>query len=180
MPFLVYRLDRKLGETTRVRLKQQVSLGGGNGPLAALVHERSRGEGVFPWQMVEAELLKRLQQAPADEHALLVDLKPSVKDNISLYRVRRLWGYSYPAWTPLAVQIEALYVDKTHPDPDKFKRDCPLPSAPGQLVHEFLYLLGGTEEGRWAWGRVGSVNGCLLWPDAFNHFVECIRPYTET
>jgi hypothetical protein len=45
--------------------------------------------------------------------------------------------------------------------------------------NKLLYLQGGIKEGSWVWGRIGSVNGCLLWPDAFNFFVKKILPFTK-
>jgi hypothetical protein len=95
---------------------------------------------------------------------------------VSLYRVRRAWGYSYPWWTPFAVQLETLYVDAKVAEPEAFKQTF-ITSVPGDLVHEFLYLQGGTTGGSWTWGRVGSVNAPLLWPDALRYFVKCIAPH---
>jgi hypothetical protein len=40
-------------------------------------------------------------------------------------------------------------------------------SAERDVVGEFLYVQGGTTGGTWNWGPVGSVNGALVWPDAF-------------
>lgn len=177
MPFLAYRLKKMPDLSTRMQLKQDVSLAGKSGPFAACVRQAGEREEALTWELGEDQLLEALGHTPAEEHALVVDLKPNVENNISLYRLRRVWGYSYPSWTALALQLETLFVDEEAPNPEAFKREFKVPDKPGDLVHEFLYLQAGTDGGRWAWGQVGSVNGCLLWPDAFSHFVRCIQPY---
>ena len=79
----------------------------------------------------------------------------------------------------MAVQLLPLFVDRSEEDPKQFKAIFIWTKEKGEFVHEFLYLQGGTQEGTWAWGRVGSVNGALLWPPIFNHFAREIFKYTE-
>ena len=94
-------------------------------------------------------------------------LKPYQTANVSLYRVMNVWGHSYEAWTPVAVHLEALFVDREHLAPAEFKKRFRDRDADRDQIGEFLYLQGGVREGTWNWGMVGRVNGALLWPDAF-------------
>lgn len=179
MSWLLYESDPGKGLLTRVRKLDKEALAG-RGPLQAAMERNrtSRGQRVVTWELSAAELLRGLGYQ--DERAwFVVDMKPNAQRNVSLYRLTHIWGHSYDTWTPVAVQLRTIFVDLTHDDPEGFKRQFKIPQK-SEIVHEFLYLQGGTERDHWAWGRVGSVNGALLWPDAFTHFVRCISPYTTS
>ena len=124
------------------------------------------------WEVDEAEILEQLGYDSRD-HLFIIDMKPSVPGNVSLYRLRRIWGFSNPDWTPLALRLDALFVDEKQAHPEKFKSEFLLPSRP-DAVHEFLYVRGGTRGGTWNWGRIGSVNGVLLWPRELKHFLTVL------
>jgi len=176
MPFFAYRVSSLNSGDTRATDPVGVELAGNSGPLR--LHAVSQFHGSVPecWQANETDLLNLLGFAPS-EHALIVDLKPSVAKEVSLYRILRVWGRSEADWTPLALQLQALYVDHPVTNVFTFKANFQLPSTTALLIHEFLYLRGGTETGDWVWGRNGSVNATLLWPEAFAWFADQIRPY---
>jgi hypothetical protein len=90
-------------------------------------------------------------------------------ENVSLFRLLDVWGYSCPLWTPLALRLQGLFVDVEHDDPAGFKQFFSWNANKDDLVGEFLYVQGGTRGGTWNWGQVGSVNGALLWRDAFDY-----------
>lgn len=178
MPFIVY--ERKNGYLERVK---KVSLAG-YGPIHSLAESRflnasvkNNNEGIG-WEIAEEDLIEELG-FDAEKFRLVIDLKPNVKQNVSLYYLRRILGYSYDTWTPVALQLETIFVDKEVENPAEFKQKFREPSEDGDIVHEFLYLQGGREEGNWVWGRVGNVNGCLLWPSALRFFVDKIAPYIK-
>jgi len=176
MPFIVYRKDGNW-----LIREKEVSLAGKRGALYCLFKAKSKGlnlneNGAIEWEASEEEILNVLGFSE-EEYRLIIDLKPNVENNVSLYYLRRVFCYSEAGWTPIALQLETIFVDEEVRDKDKFKKKFQLPSQEGDKVHEFLYLQGGWKEGRWVWGREGSVNGCLLWPDAFKFFVRKIQPY---
>jgi hypothetical protein len=181
MPFLLYRVEtEKNGGEIRYTRERQIVLGGKSGPFAKHVQEKYRQEpkeDMF-WEMEESKIVQALGCDQADKMTIIIDMKPNVKGNVSLYRLKRVWGYSQRDWTPIAVQLMPLHVDKIVADPEQFKAGFNGPCK-NELVHEFLYLQGGTQEGTWAWGRVGSVNGALLWPKVFNEFAKTIQEYTK-
>jgi hypothetical protein len=101
----------------------------------------------------------------------VIDLKPRQKGNLSLYWLRNLWGFTYDWWTPLALHLETIFVDREVQEPEKEKESLSDAQASRQQVGEFLYLQGGFRGGTWNWGMVGRVNGALLWADAFEYLI---------
>jgi hypothetical protein len=104
----------------------------------------------------------------------VVDLKPRVAGNVSVFRLLDVWGYSEDQWTPLALRLQAIFSDRDEPNP-LFKNSFVDPGTDHTLVREFLYVQGGVSSGTWNWGMVGRVNGALLWPDAFDFLVTALR-----
>ncbi len=153
----------------------------------------------LPWHLSEelAEITSALFDAtgftpdqirdltePFDGLALVADIFPGDKKNVSLYQVKEIWGFSYfledGIFTPLALRLEALLVDEREKDPEGRKKEFTLLSdilkCKKEPIHEFLYLRGKNGAN---WGRVGYVNGALLWPDALAYFVREIFKDTD-
>src|ERR1035438_627836 len=155
MPFYLYRLDRDAFDRVR-----KVALAGLNGPL----REAARGVPDNPeWELSE-EALVRFFGIDSSDHAVIIDLKPNYPNNISLYRLKYVWGYSSNGWTPFALELEGLYVD-AQPQPGmsaaEFKQRFPTLTQPGDRIYEFLYLDGDGTSGSWDFGKVGSINAAL-------------------
>jgi len=178
MPFFVYRVGPSTDEgASEFTTPTRVSLGGNRGPLYRYASRRiaDAPAETVKWEIQETEIIHELGFSPVEEFAIVVDLFPRETRYVSLFQIRRVWGISHKDWTPLAIQLRTL-VDDEAANPAVFKQRFSAPEN-GKLVHEFLYLRGGTQWGGWGWGMVGSVNGTLLWPNDFNHFVNCIRPF---
>lgn len=171
MPFLVYE---ESGES--LRQTRTVSLGGKHGPFAQHVEALldNGAEAPIKWHLTGSEMLDYLDVDDPEGHALVVDLKPSIDHNVSLYEITHVWGHTKPTWTPLALRMKTIFVDREEPDPDLFMEQFQLPSEGREQVHEFLYLTGGAESDSWGWGRTGTVNAVLLWPSTFRYFVEAM------
>ncbi len=90
------------------------------------------------WVIDEEDLKREIGATSNDEIKV-------VHSNGMTFKLRKIIGYSYPEWTPLAFQLL---------DED------------GALVHNFLYMNGGTELENWAFVASG-IYGANLWPDAF-------------
>lgn len=168
MAFLLYDQHAKSNGSkvyTRIR---EVSLGGKSGPIASFALARKNRK-VPGWHLPEDMLLAHFEASPKT-HALFIDLKPNVKGNVSLYRIEDIWGYSADGWTPILLRLEHLFSDLEVENPSAFKQEFSDWSAQKCTTYEFLYLQGETEEDSWNWGRVGSVNGTLLFPDALEYF----------
>ena len=171
MPFFLYECSLDASRVTNYKCIKQIKVAGSDGPISLYVREQNRhGELPFAWHMTEQELLTKLNVSPQN-HALVIDLKPSMKNNVSLCRLKHIWGFSYNEWTPMLVRLETLFMDKKENNPTGFKQQFNDRNAQKDYVHEFLYLQGGVKEGTWNWGMVGRVNGALLWPDALDYFI---------
>ena len=167
MPFYLYTLDSQRGEYRQVK---EISLSGSVSPFRKVAAE-ARQE----WQATDERILSLLGVETPAEHRILIDLKPSDKSNVSLYRLRDVWGFSYEGWTPLTLRLESLLVDEPQDSPSTFKQVFQGPLETRDFIYEFLYLNGGTKSGKWTWGLVGRVNAALLWPDALRYFVNAIN-----
>jgi len=168
MPFMLYDVAALQGRK-QYTLVRTIPLAGKTGPLAAIQRSKNpSGATPFPWHATSTEIVAAIAgTSPTQE--IVIDLKPNVVKNVSLYRLLDIWGFSYRDWTPLAVRLESLFEDLGHNEPQQFKASFSDADANRSLVGEFLYVQGGTAGGSWIWGRVGSVNGALLWRDAFDY-----------
>jgi len=165
MPFFLYRLEG----SDYVQAKKDIPLAGLNGPFCAAA---PRAPSSPEWELSEQELVRFYGVDPAN-HAVIIDLKPRVSTTVNLYRLKHVWGYTSHNWTPLALELEGLYVDEAPPagvTAATFKKRFPALDGPGDQIYEFLYV-GGT----WAFGRVGSVNAPLLWAHVFDSFLKRIN-----
>lgn len=124
--------------------------------------------------MSEPQLLHYLK-ATTSGHAVLIDLKPTTTGNVSLYRLTDVWGFSYRQWTPVCLRLESLFIDEHIENADAFKEEFRLQPDGGVIAHKFLYLNGGVSEGNWNWGMAGSVNGALLFQDAWEYLANQVR-----
>lgn len=140
----------------------------------------SQGE-PYPWHVsVTSDLNEREEQYRGS--TLVIDLKPKQKkDNLSLYEVLDVWGYSDAGWTPIMLRLSGLFVDV---DPTKFNRNdfSVKDEARQEPIYEFLYLAGSVADGKlvkkWAPPPASPTNAALLWPDTLKYFVDCIRHCT--
>ena len=170
MPFFIYRLD----VSDYVRVRSNVSLAGLNGPLCTMARSLPDEP---EWELSESDLI-RFYGVDPDQHAFVIDLKPSVSELVSLYRLKHVWGYSANGWTPFALELEGLYVDEYPPTgttAKSFKERFPALDGPGDRIYEFLYVNGDGKTGSWSFGRVGSVNAPLLWERVFDSFLKRIN-----
>lgn len=167
MPFMLY--DVTAGPASRsYRYVRTVRIAGNSGPLASIQRTRNpAGVCPFGWHAPAGDIVAALGGQPSQ--AVVIDLKPTVARNVSLYLLRDVWGFSDRNWTPLALRLESLFIDLDHPNPLEFKAAFDDGRADRSLVGEFLYVRGGVAGGSWNWGQVGRVNGTLLWPAAFEY-----------
>lgn len=110
MPFMVYRVS-DLPTGTAFRYVRGLQIAGTRGPLCRFVTEDvAPANEPVGWHATEEAILAAAGEAET-EQAIVIDLKPHVKGNVSMFRLLDVWGYSYPEWSPLAVRLESLFVD---------------------------------------------------------------------
>lgn len=126
MPFFLYRTEGH--DFVQAR---SVSLEGQGGPFCA----RAMSSPENPeCDLSEAELVGSFAAEP-EKNAVIIDLKPRIKDEVSLYRVRYVWAYSSHGWTPVALELETLFVDESQPvgiSAQTFKKEFSAP--PGRCA----------------------------------------------
>lgn len=174
MPFLIYNVERKEKERIYSFSKRTSSLPKVMKQYVAGLTSKET-DNVVTWHLNESDLLMRLG-LDASLNSIVVDLKPSQTESISLYRLAGVWGYSGYGWTPLLVILETFFVDHKVLNPSNFKQKFNLSlNLGGNKVHEFLYLRFDQNGGNANWGRSGWVNASLLWPDSMRYFMEIIK-----
>jgi hypothetical protein len=165
MPFMLYNKTPR-ADYNDYTFIQNIKIAGNTGPLAKIQSRLNIDKSKeSQWHASDEDVLREIGLTP-ENHAIIIDLKPNVKGIVSLYKLLDVWGYSYPAWTPIAVRLEEFFSDREESDPSEFKKTFSDKEAEHNLLGEFLYLQGGTNGGSWNWGMVGRVNGALLWPSA--------------
>lgn len=174
MPFMVYDICDEPAQRRYALVRNEIKLAGRTGPLAELsrrinVDQRSP----FGWHVTAEAILNFLENRSVGR-AIVIDLKPRVTGNISLYRLLDVWGYSYDEWTPLALRLEVLFSDRIEADANGFKKSFVHTNDEPEYLGEFLYTQGGVTKGTWNWGLVGRVNGALLWRNAFDFLVSSL------
>src|SRR5437870_5617401 len=146
MPFLLYEVDGPQGQE-KYTWVHPFRLAGKNGSLAQVVVMRNPQKAVpFGWHATSEELIQ-LQGGKSSSQAVVIDMKPNVQKNVSLYRLLDVWGYSFANWTPLALRLQALFVDRLEPKPAEFKKSFVDPAEDHRLAGEFLYVHGGVTDG---------------------------------
>lgn len=166
MPFLIFDVKNSDGYRQYSFVKE-VKIAGNKGPLAIIQAKRNTDKvSPFGWRAPYPDILKEIPGTDVNQE-IIIDLKPNVANNVSLYKLLDVWGFSYEEWTPIAVRLQTIFSDRYEKDPIRFKRSFSDIEAERSELCEFLYLQGGVAKGTWSWGMVGRVNGALLWPDAY-------------
>ena len=168
MPFMLYRTEDS-SQGNRFQQVCNLQLAGKTGPLFKLAQQSVRAAGEERgWHAPEAAIIAA-SGASEKGDAIVIDLKPKVKGNVSLFRLCDVWGYSHDEWSPLALRLESIFADLKVEDPSDFKQDFIAPPGKPDQVGEYLYVQGGLTSGTWNWGMVGRVNGALMWPEALEY-----------
>lgn len=127
-----------------------------------------------------------LAESGSPNKTVVIDLKPKEKeDNLSLYELIDVWGYSKDGWTPILLHLNGLFVDvDPKKDPKRYNRDnfwIEEDEREGP-IYEILYVNGSVSNGdlveKWTSPPASPTNGALLWPDRLKYFVDCIRERT--
>ena len=111
--------------------------------------------------------------------AIIVDIKPTAKNEFFVCELRDVYGYSADGWTPLLWRMQVLEIDSERKGNHLEDFDAP---NDGDIIYEFLYAMGSVDNGKtvgtWNPPKPSSTNGVLLWPQALAYFMRCIRDGT--
>lgn len=110
--------------------------------------------------------------------AVVIDLKPNTPNNLSLYKIQDIYGYSCCRWIPMMFHLKSIFVDKPGYDEDKNSFDVNIDEMDDVFTFHHVYngyIENGKIEGKWTPPRPSSTNSALLWGETFDYFVECKR-----
>jgi hypothetical protein len=186
---LIYRVNMYFRYTRsessdgiQYQLQEKISLFGCNkGFIPKLLKSKTLSGQSEPylWHINIIDALKSSQEEYHNS-TLIIDLKPN-QNNLSLYELTNVWGYSCNGWTPVLFHLAGLFVDE---DPQNMNKENFIRNAQDidDPIYEFLYLEGtvnnGVLDGRWTAPPVSSTNATLLWPDTLKYFITCMRENT--
>jgi len=112
MPFMLYDVAHAVPR--RYSFVRNAQIAGNRGPLATIQKAKNTAPATpFGWHATTSEIVHAIGGRPESQE-LVVDLKPTVLNNVSLYRLLDVWGFSYAEWTPLALKFEVLFGDLAH------------------------------------------------------------------
>jgi hypothetical protein len=146
MPFMLYCVTGEPGRE-QYTFDRGIRVAGRSGPLAMISRSANSEHRIpFEWHATSDEIIRLLGGSPSTQ-AIVIDLRPRVAGNVSLYRLLDVWGFSYASWTPLAIRLRGLFSDRQEANPLAFKNSFVDPGTDHSLVGEFLYVQGGVSKG---------------------------------
>lgn len=181
----MYSLYSKEQKEDKLSFKQKdnISLYGCNvGFIPRLLRERlsretfiANARGAVKWHIPVAEMLATIGYK---DSAIIIDIKPTAKNDILLSELLDVWGYSSSGWTPILMRQNIILVDVSLSDYDK--SDFLIESSQKEnIVYSLLYLQGTVFDrelsGKWTCPGPSSTNSVLLWPETLNYFWDCVQ-----
>ncbi len=167
-------------DRTTFRSGEQISLFGRNkGWIPWLLQQMMpNGQGEpYRWHIHihDGLALPAVRKEYPNVDAIIVDIKPTAKDQFLVCELEDVYGYSADGWTPLLWHMQVL----SNGEPKANHLEDFDARSDGKTIYEFLYATGGVDNGEiigtWNAPRPSSTNGVLLWPEALKYFMECIR-----
>lgn len=172
----MYALYNKIqnNDSTRYHFLKQVSLFGcKRGYVPWLLSKQFSTDSTEPlsWHV---NIENSLRDVGQDAQTLVIDLKPKNKEeNLSLYELSNVWGYSASGWTPIMLHLRGLFIDD-NPECYNTKDFIRSPLEIDDPIFSMMYLRGtvdgGQLVGRWTPPGPSPTNSVLLWPDAYKYF----------
>jgi hypothetical protein len=114
-----------------------------------------------------------------EDYSFIIDIKPNSKE-LFICELDRVFGFSYPNWTPIMLMLRRLTGPNMGADFSKTEFNFPINTS---IVYTMLYLNGSFQDGKltgkWTMPK-GTVTALLLWPEALSYFVSQIKTYDES
>jgi hypothetical protein len=136
----------------------------------------------FAWHLKIQEVLA-LDQVRKDypnAEAIVVDIKPTSKDEFFVCELEDIYGYSDSDWTPLLWRMKVLQIGSEPKKNHLANFEAP---DDGDIVYEFLYAQGSVKEGKttglWTPPKPSATNAALLWSESLEYFIKCIMASEE-
>lgn len=171
MSFLICKKEGNKYE----QVSKLVVAGSANGIIKKLWEDKGCPRG--GWRISVNEILNK-KNYEIGSHEFIIDFHPNEGEYASLLKVENIYLWSYfnesdnsHFWTIMMIEMidlenNAKITQKK--DPLKFSLKGKPDSK--RKIYTFLYL-----QSNWNWGRNGSTNGALIYPDAKKYFLQYLR-----
>lgn len=174
----MYAVYDKIIEDDKVRYKfirETKLFGCNNGKIVELLKKQGipqETKAYHNWRLIIQDLLS---DADTTNPALIINLKPNSKSNISIYEIINVFGVSQHEWTPIMLHLHGILMDKDKNYEKINPKDFTFESGNiNKDIFSFLYVNGGikngTINGRWTAPRSSPTNSVLLWSKTLEHF----------
>jgi hypothetical protein len=127
----------------------------------------------YKWHINLDEVLPKIELVNS---SIVIDLKPNTKNNLSLYKIENIYGYSSCGWTPMMFHLKAIFVDDEGSEKDKDNFRLDLSKAENIFTFHHVYdgsVKNGKIIGKWVPPRPSSTNSALMWENTIDYFIEC-------
>jgi len=173
--FCLYKIETSQGKKRYVFDKETHLFGCNKGLMVQILKADppiSQGEAV-KWQI---NLIRDLPKIGIHDKTLVIDLKPNAKNNLSLYELVNIFGFSAHGWTPMLLHLKSIFVDDE--GPEEMKKMIEISEFSQDDIFTFAHVMDGSIEmgrvvGKWVAPRPSSTNSALLWDSVFEYFYEC-------
>lgn len=173
--FYIYKVKPVGNQVSFVQNRDVSLFGSVNGIIPQMLQEitPSKQREAYKW---EIDLARDLPKIGIEQSSVVIDLKPNQEGKISLYEIKKIFGYSDCGWTPMMFYLQTLFVDE--PGDDKMKKKFKVNVEDAENIFTFHHVPNGTVRngkivGKWTPPRPSSTNSALLWEDSIDYFIEC-------
>lgn len=164
MPYWFYDTSATPSGFSYTRIEQVALLGGG---LIRSAWERKGSPMYEGWTVTDADMLAVWECEP-ETSALVIDMKPKGQD-VSLFQLWAVSGWTDGSWTPLMLHLRTLFWDDPPDKPiEEFKSSFKRDPAQGKYVRTFMYVRGKG----WTRGGIGASSRLLITDGLWDYFAE--------
>src|ERR1700722_12879032 len=171
----MYHWYKRLNQNGQIQLtrEENMSLAGcNNGIIATELKEilSTTNNAPIGWILPIAEKWNK------EEYSAIIDIKPKSSDEVFLCELDKVFGYSYPNWSPIMMRLKILLYEEEEIDKTIFMND-----EDPDIIYTMLYLSGGIQNGKlkgtWNFPGPSSTNSLLFWPEAMTFFNEQVKKH---
>lgn len=126
----------------------------------------------YKWHL---NLERDLPKIGLPESAIIIDLKPNAENNLSLYQLIDIFGYSSCGWTPMMWHLKPIYIDEEGSEDEKWYFEIDINA--NEDIYTFCHVQDGSVKngkiiGTWVAPRPSSTNSALLWDNTIDYFIN--------
>ena len=155
MSFPRYLTEKKPGCVSYRLAEEHMPLAGHRNGIIRKLIKRQIPSGQcepYKWHISIPEALEGLGYSNS---TIVIELKPNQENNMSLYEIFDIWGFSRAGWTPIMLRLSGLVVDDYTLNKADYNEFTIQDEERDEPIYEFLHLKGSVEKGKlkdtWNW-----------------------------